>query len=97
MGGAEAPQRQLDPILGDVVADLISLSLTEQEKLNSYGVSHCNNALQELLDYTNNPAGKPERTIQDVVGKMFLIFHRRTQLQAKEQQVKVARLQPGSG
>ncbi|KAF0024924.1 hypothetical protein F2P81_021805 [Scophthalmus maximus] len=61
--------------------------------LNNYGVSQCNAKLQELLDYTNNPAGKPERTIQDVVGEMFLVFHHRAQLQATERQSQIARLQ----
>ncbi|KAF0037919.1 hypothetical protein F2P81_010793 [Scophthalmus maximus] len=93
VGGAEALQSQIDPALKDVVADLIHISMTEQEMLNNYSVSQCNAKLQELPDYTNNPAGKPERTIQDVVGEMFLVFHHRAQLQATEQKSQIARLQ----
>ncbi|KAF0039213.1 hypothetical protein F2P81_007448 [Scophthalmus maximus] len=93
VGGAEALQSQIDPALKDVVADLIHISTTEQEMHSNYSVSQCNAKLQELLDYTDNPAGKPERTIQDVVGEMFLVFHHRAQLQATERQSQIARLQ----
>ncbi|AWP12645.1 Hypothetical protein SMAX5B_013632 [Scophthalmus maximus] len=68
-------------------------ALQSQDMLNNYGVSQCHAKLQELLDYTNNPAGKPERTIRDVVGEMFLVFHHRAHLQATERQSRIAQLQ----
>lgn len=71
VGGAEAPERQVDPVLRDVVADLIHLSTTEQNRLNSHGVSQ---QCLELLDYTNNPARKPQHTVQDVVCEIVLIL-----------------------
>ena len=73
MAGAKAPQRTNDPDLQDVVAALLRLSVEERSNLNNYEVSTCDDKLQELVDYVNNPVGKPERTIPDVVGQIFLL------------------------
>ena len=93
MDGAEDPKRPLEPILRDVVTGLLRLSTEEQDRLNSYSQCDCPAALQELANYTNNPVGKPERTIQDVVGELFLIYQCQTHLQVLEFQTQIARLQ----
>lgn len=93
VGGAEAPKRSLEPVLRDVVVALLRLSSEEKDRPDSYDNEDCHSALQELADYTNNPAGKPERTIQDVVGEMFLVYQRKTHLQAAERQAQIAQLQ----
>ncbi|KAL7371612.1 hypothetical protein ABVT39_002033 [Epinephelus coioides] len=93
VGGAEAPKWSLKPVLRDVVVAFLRLSSEEKDRLDSYDNEDCHSALQELVDYANNPAGKPERTIQDVVGEMFLVYQRKTHLQAAEQQAQMAQLQ----
>ncbi|KAL7372807.1 hypothetical protein ABVT39_022704 [Epinephelus coioides] len=93
VGGAEAPKWSLEPVLRDVVVAFLRLSSEEKDRLDSYDNEDCHSALQELVDYANNPAGKPERTIQDVVGEMFLVYQRKTHLQAAEQQAQMAQLQ----
>ena len=93
MEGAEAPEKLLGPILRDVVTGLLHLSPGEQERLNSYSQNGCHVELQEIADYVNNPAGKPERIIQDVIGELFLLYQCQTHLQITEYQNQVPQLQ----
>lgn len=83
--GAEAPPRADDPALQSVVTGLLRLSSAEQTSIDSYDISTCDDLLWELVDYANNPAGKPERSIPKVVGQIFLINQRRAKLQLAEQ------------
>ena len=92
VAGAEAPQRE-DPDLQDVVSNLVRLSVQEKDNLASCSLSSCNEMLRELSDYANNPAGKPERTIAEVIGQMFLLSQRKAQLQLTESQEQIAQLQ----
>lgn len=69
MSGAEGPQVPCDPALQDAVAGLLCLSLEDRDNLNSYSIETCEEKLQELVSYVNDPAGKPQRTIPEVLGR----------------------------
>lgn len=66
VSGAEAPQVPCDPALQDAVAGL-RLSLEDRDNLNSYSIETCEEKLQELVSYVNDPAGKPQCTIPEVL------------------------------
>ena len=93
VAGAEAPQGMEDPALQDVVASLVRFSMKERDNLASCSLRECDEMLKELKDYANNPARKPERTIPDLLGQMFLIQQCKTQLQQEENLEQLAQLQ----
>ena len=92
-GGASALPGPVEPLLKEAITGLLHLNEGERERLDSYSLEDCNAALQRLTDYINNPAGKPTRTIQDVVGETFMVHQRKAQLQAIEQSAQIVRLQ----
>ncbi len=93
VSGASAPKEPCDPILQDAVAGLIRLSLEDRDHLNSYTIETCEEKLQELVSYVNDPTGKPQRTIPEVLGQIALLYQRKAELQAKESQERLAQLQ----
>lgn len=93
--GADAPQEPADPALQDAVAGLIHLSLEDRGNLNSYTASTCDEKLAELVAYINNPSGKPQRTITDVLGQITLLYQRKAQLEAAKHEEELASLQKG--
>ena len=92
VAGAEAPPRMEDPELQDVVASLVHLSMTERDGLASYSLRDCDEMLRDLGNYANNPAGKPQRSLPDLLGQMFLIQQRKAQLQHEEYMEQLAEL-----
>ena len=93
VGGAEAPQRPTDPTLRDTVAGLLRLSVEESGIFDGYDIDTCNDLLQGLVEHANHPTGKSTNTIRDMVGQIFLVYHRRTQLQEAESRAQMAQLQ----
>ncbi|KAL7407083.1 hypothetical protein ABVT39_002598 [Epinephelus coioides] len=91
--GAEAPQESGDPALQDAVAGLICLSIDDRNNLNSYNIKTCEDKLRELISYVNDPTGKPQRTILDVLSQISLLYQRQAKLQAAEAQEQLAQLQ----
>lgn len=59
VSGAEAPKWSDDSALQDPVAGLLHLPIEDRDYLNTYTLSTCDNKLQELLNYINDPVGKP--------------------------------------
>lgn len=93
MSRAEAPHESCDPALQDAVAGLLHLSFEERDSLNSYSIRTCDEKLQELLSYINDPTGKPQRTIPDILGQIAMLYQRKSELQTIEAQQKLDRLQ----
>ncbi|KAL7383521.1 hypothetical protein ABVT39_012327 [Epinephelus coioides] len=91
--GAKAPQESGDPALQDAIAGLICLSIDDRNNLNSYNIKTCEDKLRELISYVNDPTGKPQRTIPDVLGQILLLYQRKAELQAAEAQEQLAQLQ----
>ncbi|KAK9533259.1 hypothetical protein VZT92_008388 [Zoarces viviparus] len=73
-----------DTALRDAVADVLKLTETEREYFTKYTAALCDQQLEELVAYVNNPAGKKQRMIQDVIGAMLLTYHQKMQLRAAE-------------
>ncbi|KAK9539434.1 hypothetical protein VZT92_004542 [Zoarces viviparus] len=73
-----------DTALRDAVADVLKLTETEREYFTKYTAALCDEQLEELVAYVNNPAGKKQRLIQDVIGAMLLTYHQKMQLRAAE-------------
>lgn len=72
-----------DPDLQNAVAGLMRLSTDDLSDLNSYKVSLCNEKIHELVTYINNPTGE-KRTIEQVLGRLTLLFSLKAELQAAE-------------
>ncbi|KAL7374329.1 hypothetical protein ABVT39_026649 [Epinephelus coioides] len=69
VGGAEAPKRSLEPVLRDVVVAFLRLSSEEKDRLDSYDNEDCHSALQELVDYANNPTAEQQAQIAQLQGE----------------------------
>ncbi|KAL7394959.1 hypothetical protein ABVT39_007745 [Epinephelus coioides] len=68
-------------------------SYDDRNNLNSYNIKTCEDKLRELISYVNDPTGKPQRTIPDILGQISLLYQHKAELQAAETQEQLAQLQ----
>uniref|UniRef100_A0A3Q3FFC3 Uncharacterized protein n=1 Tax=Labrus bergylta TaxID=56723 RepID=A0A3Q3FFC3_9LABR len=72
---------------------MIHLPIEQLNSLNSYSLSTCEEKLKGLVEYANQPTGKPIRTISDVLGEILLLYQRKSNVQNKIHGEQLARVQ----
>ena len=66
--------------LFDFVSDLLKLSPEEKEEYATTSESECRRQVEVLIKQVQSPE-RPSMTVQDVVGRMFMLHHQTTRLE----------------
>lgn len=79
--GAAAPSRE-DTSLFNLVAALLKVPRDEREVLHSYTQEECDAETHNMVGYVEDPESFPQKiSIQEVIGRLFLLHYRKTEMQ----------------
>ena len=81
--GAATPQ---GIALQAAMASIGRLALSDRHLIECCDLNTCDRRLQELLDYADDPTGKPELTVTELLAKIVFISQRKTLLMSMEHQ-----------